>query len=192
MGFGRGKGFTAIKEKVTIGTIVSKVVKGTSTAQTTEGKLISIKATEVTPAAFDIGSPAIARPGTTTADYTMILKENPASRSGIITGIEVYAAVSCVALEVGIFYSTGVNQFSTRSNVSIGAVAAGSKKTFEVSLAVEIGDYIGFYEPTGKLERTNDAGEGYWYVQLDAIPAVDQAFTDGTDLTRTISLYGTG
>lgn len=193
MGFGKGTGFTAApKEKVTIGAIVSKVVKGTSIAETTEGKLTSTRTTEVALIPLDIGSPAIARASLTTAGYTMILTENPANRSGIILSIEIYAAVSCEALEVGIFYSTGANKFTTRSNVAIGAVAAGSKQTFEVSLAVEAGDYIGFYEPTGRLERTDNIGEGYWYVQLDAIPAVDQSFTDGTGLTRTISLYGTG
>lgn len=43
MGFGRGVGFTAIKERVTLGAIVSKTVGGVSLAKTTATKLFSSK-----------------------------------------------------------------------------------------------------------------------------------------------------
>lgn len=51
MGFGRGTGFTAAPiERVTIGTIVSKVVKGVVIAPTMEGKLTTSKDLEVSEA----------------------------------------------------------------------------------------------------------------------------------------------
>ena len=56
---------------------------------------------------------------------------------------------------VGIFYVISGNQLKCRSAAVIGALPAGSKQTVAVSLAVQVGDYIGFWDQAsaGKDKR---------------------------------------
>ena len=140
---------------------------------------------------IDIGASAIDRATSAPADYTFISKENPANASGTITQVEIWANTNLSNCEVATFYSTGTNKFSTRDYETIDSVTSGSKKTFDVDLAVEAGDYIGMFYSSGRMERDN-SGEGYWLSieTKDKIPCTDTTFTFTAD--RTISLYGTG
>ncbi len=142
---------------------------------------------------IDIGSAATNRTGDHIPNYTFILKDNPANAAGTITSIEVWAADSLIGFEVATFYSTGTNEFSTRSTATIGSVTAGSKQTFSVSLSVEAGDYIGFYCSSGRIEADSKGagGASHWYKSGDNIPCTTTTFLNSTD-DKNASLYGSG
>ncbi|GAH66116.1 unnamed protein product, partial [marine sediment metagenome] len=116
----------------------------------------------------------------------------PANESGTITKVYIWARNDCTSVDIGIFYNISGNNFSTRSHTTIGPVTAGSEQEFDVNLAIEAGDYIGFYEIDGELERDNSGGSGYWYKVANQIPADNYPFTDATSTGRIIHLYGTG
>jgi hypothetical protein len=125
-------------------------------------------------------------------DYTLINKDNPANATGIITSVEIWANTAIVGCEVATFYSTGTDQFSTRATATIGAVAAGSKQTFTgLSLACQIGDYIGIHFTSGRIEASSVGGAGYWYAVGDNIPCTTTKFTFA-NAVWVASLYATG
>ncbi|MBA7568986.1 hypothetical protein ES708_10723 [subsurface metagenome] len=139
---------------------------------------------------FNIGNPAIDRDSWTDV-YTLVDKLNPASASGKITSIEIWANTPLSNCEVATFYVVSGNNLSTRDTEAIGAVAAGSKQTFTVDLDAQVGDFIGIYFTAGKIERTSvTGGMGYWYSSGDRIPCTNQAFTI-TTVGGALSLYGT-
>ena len=140
-------------------------------------------------AAIDIGDVAINRAAELTV-CTVVNKGNPANLAGKITSVEIWAASQLSNCEVAIFFVVSGNNLSTRSNVTLGTVAAGSKQTFAVNLDVQIGDYIGIYFSAGALETASE-GSGIWHVDtLDKIPCTNQLFDSYANFA--ISLYGTG
>lgn len=139
---------------------------------------------------IDIGSAAINRAGATPGGlYTFVDKNNPANVSGKITSVEIWANVDLALCYVATFYVVSGDNLSTRSTHNIGDVTAGAKRTFEVNLTVQDGDYIGVQFFTGKLER-DEVGVGYWAISGDFIPCINQPFDFYA--TRTISVYGIG
>lgn len=141
---------------------------------------------------IDIGLPTALRDGQTSYNYTYICADNPANAAGRIKKVYIWARNPCTSVKIGIFYLVSGNSFSTRSYTTIGPVAAGSEQEFDVDLAVDIGDYIGFYEKDGALERDNSGGSGYWYRLGDDIPCDDVGFVVGLTTHRIIHLHGTG
>lgn len=140
---------------------------------------------------IDIGSAAIDRAYANSIADTWIVKENPANANGTITSIEIYCNQALQNCEVATFYSTGIDEFSTRDTHFIGTVTAGSKQTFSgLDIDVETGDYLGYYASGGKDENDN-SGTGVWFkYDTDAIPCTETGFTFIDDAT--ISFYGTG
>ena len=138
--------------------------------------------------AIDVGSAAIDRSFSWTS-LTYVAKENPANATGQITSIEIWAAVSLTDCKVATFFVVSGNNLSTRDTETIGAVTAGAKRTFEVDLDVQVGDYIGIYFTAGEIELTT-SGTGIWTFDGDKIPCTNQLFTAEAD--RLLSLYGTG
>ncbi|MBA7584581.1 hypothetical protein ES695_04225 [Candidatus Atribacteria bacterium 1244-E10-H5-B2] len=143
------------------------------------------------PVTIDIGGEAIERSSEAAVTNTKIDKNNPANATGIITSVEIWAWTSLDDFEVAIFYMTDTNVFSTRSNHFIGAVTGGSKQTFKVNLAVQEGDYIGYYGSVGTIGRDKAGGLGYWYFTGDSIPCTDVEFTLSGNTTFIYSVYGT-
>jgi len=145
---------------------------------------------------IDIGIPAIDRVQGFDANNTLINKINPANADGEITQIEIWAAGTIAGCEVATFYrpdpSGFPNNFTTRDTEYIGDVLSGSKQTFEVSLNVHEGDYIGMFYTSGGVEWTTDGADPgeLWYAYGDKIPCTNQLFDLGG--TQGISLYGTG
>ncbi len=146
--------------------------------------------------AIDIGCAAITRTQTGNKDTTFVNKGNPANDSGTITSIEIYAYTgqSLVDCEVATFYRPDPigfpNKLSTRDTEFIGAVAAGAKSTFAVSLDVQAGDYIGC-KFTGGYIWTDETGEdGLWRAVADYIPCTNESFPFLSG--GCVSLYGTG
>ena len=144
------------------------------------------------PIPIDIGSPAIDRASNTTANYTTIDKNNPANASGIITTVEFWVYWEAMGLTVGTFYSTNGNTLKCRASEAIpGVFPAGSKQTKAVNIAVEAGDYIGFYETTGRLERDTQGFAGMWTIlnkHIDPGDEYNYIFYAGD----AVSLYGKG
>jgi hypothetical protein len=139
---------------------------------------------------IDIGSTAIDRASYHTNNYTWITDDNPANDDGTITSIEVWMYLAATAFEVATFIDEGSNVFSTRDSESIGSVTAGSKQTFSgLAMDVQTGDYIGWYDPVGKMEATS-GGANVWAKYGDNIPCSSETF--GPSSSKTQSLYGEG
>ena len=137
----------------------------------------------------DIGSSAIDRPEFSSYD-TIIDKNNPSNFDGTITTVSIWASSNMTDCEVGTFYAVDATHYTSRDTQAVGAVTAGAKRDFTVSLDVEIGDYIGIYQTGGRIEQTG-SGDGFWYVASGGdIPCTNLEFTFRAD--RTVSLYGTG
>jgi len=143
-------------------------------------------------ALIDIGSEAINRAASYPATYTMIDLANPANNDGIITSIEVWAAVNITGLRVGTFYLVSGTTFKCRDSVIIGNVTAGSKQTFSsLSIAVEIGDLIGCYFTAGSIEASASGYSGVMFVAGEYIDPGDSAvYALAAD--DAFSLYGIG
>ena len=148
--------------------------------------------------AIDIGSEASDRTnswGTTVV--TVINKNTPATGTGKITTVEIWAATEMAGCEVATFFVVSGNNLSTRDYETVnngngaGVVLAGSKQTFVVDLDVVEGDYLGIYYSSGALDCVL-SGAGGWYVtpNADHIPCTNQAFT--AIASRDYSLGGTG
>jgi hypothetical protein len=165
-------------------------IKNTAIGKGGRTGIYSKKTKVYTPIHIDIGSPAIDRGSAHGPAYTIILKDNPANETGKITSIEIWANKDISGLIVATFYNVGGNYFSARDSHSIGTVTAGSKKTFEVSLNVEIGDYLGIYWTVGKMEYDYSGYGGFWRVPGDQTSCSNLEFDllDGD----TLSLYGIG
>ena len=158
-------------------------------------------------AAIDIGSPAIDGNSTAQAKYARVEMANPANTSGKITSIEIWAYSDMTAVEVAMFYRldpvTFPNKLTTRSNVTLGNIAAGEHSILNgnpitvdsvgnpISLNVVEGDFIGINATGGNIEGTS-SGAGHWYsaVAGDRIPCTNYTFAIQTNYT--LSLYGTG
>jgi len=145
---------------------------------------------------INIGSEAIERGSSFGAPTTLINKDNPATSSGKITSIDIYASLTgdLVNCEIATFYRPDPisfpNKFTTRDIYNIGAVTGGSKQTFEISLDAEKGDYIGITFTNGSIEYS-PVGSGYlgvWSKGGDNIPCTDVDF--GTIISgATVSLF---
>ncbi len=113
--------------------------------------------------AVDIGAEAIDRGTFTDLNWTEINETNPATASGTITSIDIWANSNITGLKVGTFYLTGTNKLKCRDSEAIaGTITAGSKVTKAVSIAVEIDDYIGFYCDAGRIERDSSGYVSMW------------------------------
>ena len=140
--------------------------------------------------AIDVGSAATNRGGLSTAVYTWVSRDNPANETGKITSVEIWSYNNLTLCEVAIFFVVSGDNLSTRDTQVIGAVTGGAKRTFEVDLNVEAGDYIGIFAASGNLEFDYSGGAGAWNSNADRIPCTNQYFS--VNAACIISLYGTG
>lgn len=124
-----------------------------------------------------MGNEATDRASATAVNFTQIYRDNPASKTGKITSIEIFAATNISNLEVATFYLVSGSNYSTRDNETIGSVTAGSKQTFTVDLDVVAGDMIGLYATSGSLENDTSGGSGSLGAIGDCIPCTNQEFT---------------
>lgn len=114
-----------------------------------------------------------------------------ANASGTITIVEIWPYVINLAnCKVATFYIVSGNNLSTRDSEAIGTVIAGSKQTFEVTLEVQEGDYIGMFFNTGYMEQVSNS-QTYWFRGGDNIPCTNTLFNVAT-AGGPFSLYGIG
>ena len=141
-------------------------------------------------AAIDIGPAASDRSTYWSQGNTAFNLENPANGSGTITDIEIWANTSMAGCKVGTFYGTAPN-FTPRDVAVIGNVTSGSKQTFSgLSIAVEVGDYIGLYFASGRQELDSSGFAGIYWLSGDQFGAGEQAYSLAAGFE--LSLYGTG
>lgn len=157
--------------------------------------LLSIFSINVIAIDIDIGNPAIDDIGIMNSGFTFIDLNNPANASGKINSVEILprmvAGSTMYDVEVATFYLVSGTNYSTRDTHFIGTVTEGAKRTFEVDLNVQEGDFIGIYFSAGQLEAGAELGSAkYRYDSGNKIPCTDNNF--GNTGERLISLYGTG
>ncbi len=143
--------------------------------------------------AIDVGASAINRAGIAAGEFTYISAENPANLTGNITEIKTYVDVSLTGCFFGIFELISDTTFKCRSAVDIGVVATGLV-SHVVNLAVVAGDYIGIWWSTssGKVDRNDSGGAGYWYIGSVNHCIVDDQATYTLSSGRILSLEGIG
>jgi len=125
--------------------------------------------------AVDVGAEAIDRGDDTASGYTFICRDNPASKSGTIVKIEIWALNNITGLKVGSFYKTNSVTWKCRAFVSIaGTITAGAKVEKVVSLAIVTDDLIGCYYATGDIERDGSGYAGIWRFTGDACNVDDE------------------
>ena len=113
----------------------------------------------------DMGSASIDRSAASffLSGYTLVDKSNPANVATTLTRIQFYARQTfATSIKVGAFYTNGGN-LKCRSVATITAPQAG-QNTYVVTLAVQIGDFIGFYFPSevGDIEVDLSGGAVYY------------------------------
>jgi len=142
--------------------------------------------------AIDIGPEAIDRGFSTGyGGWTVIMAENPANATGIITTVEIWSDTDLAGVRVGTFFTTNGNTLKCRASAVIGNVTSGAKRTFPgLSIAVVTGDYIGMFYDTGNVER-DASGSGFWRINAEHIDPNDEAVYAFID-DQTISLKGIG
>lgn len=141
--------------------------------------------------AVDIGAEAIDRETAWSPERTLINKASPASNSGTITSIDIWAKSNITGLRVGTFYPTNGDTLKCRASQAIeGTITAGDLVNKVVSIAVVAGDYIGCYYDAGTIEADTSGFEGLWYIVGEAIDPNDEATYSTAYPTGAVSLGG--
>ena len=125
--------------------------------------------------------------------YTYVNMGNPANATGLITQMTVYSSGTCANTEIAIFSAVG-NSLTTRSYVTVGALAAGVNGIVGLNLEIRTGDYIGIYYTvvTGTgVEAEESGGSGLWYSAGDQIPCSGRTF-DVLDADAKMSVSAAG
>jgi len=142
--------------------------------------------------AIDIGEVAKNRNFASSPGYTDVNIGNSANATGKINSVEIWAETDITGCEVATFYVVSGNYLSTRDSETIsGTITAGAKRTFTVDLDVVVGDFIGMYFTSGKIEYDGEGYGGFWQLSGDNIPCTNTNFGNSY-AGDAISLYGTG
>lgn len=138
-----------------------------------------------------VGNEPIGRSAGAAAGTTWVDKVAPSNGAGIIHTVEMYlGTVVATDVQVGIFYVVSGNNLTCRAWVDLGGLNPHYQKVTGLSLAVEIGDYIGCWISDTVLSRDN-IGTGNWaFSGQNQMGCVNTAFVFSNN--RTISLKGTG
>jgi hypothetical protein len=139
-------------------------------------------------AGISVGAAATNRAYTIYAGYTNINMDYAATASGILKFVDLWFNTNASSVKVATFSMSGTT-FTPRSVVTIGAVTAGSKQTFNVNLVVNIGDYIGYYASAGLLEQDSSGGSGIYYKSGDQTGGATRYTLDAGSVG---SIYGYG
>jgi len=153
-------------------------------------------------AVITIGNEATDRASQVGLTSTNVDANSPATGTGTITSIEVYAYDNWSGIiQAATFYRKDPigfpNKLTTRDVVDLGNISAGyneytvDESSNAISLNVVEGDFIGIYASTGSIDVTlTDTNVGRWYQTGDRIPCDDYTFI--VQANRTLSIKGTG
>ncbi|MBD3268488.1 hypothetical protein GF373_17610 [bacterium] len=129
-------------------TAVENQLSGQPFAVDTGNQLLSIQGFITTPKGADfVGPECTDRTSTLNPGYTYISRDFPSERSGVLDHVCVWFAEGhqdAYRVKVGTFSCAGPD-CTVRDSTILGHVARGRKVCFDVSLDVEVGDYIGVY-----------------------------------------------
>lgn len=153
------------------------------------------RVTPLEPQTIDIGTAADDRASSSTAAYTIVIRDNPANATGTLDTIEFFAEVGDVTnLQVGTFFVVSGLNLSTRDvDESLGTATAGVKTTFSsLNIDVETDEWLGFDIDTGRTSFNSGAGTQPLLRSdfSDAIPCTNEAFEAQGDFVW--SCFGTG
>lgn len=165
-------------------------IKNTSEGKRGRTGIYSQKTTLKIPIIIDIGELAIKRASIRTSEFTFVNKGNPANETGTIKSVEIWANQELIDCRVATFYVVSGNNLSTRDWEQIGKVTAGSKKTFNVNIDVQAGDYIGIWYWNGYIETDFSGYSGVWQAMAKYIPCINKGFALAEG--DAISLFGIG
>ena len=139
---------------------------------------------------IDVGAGAIDRGSSDGAGATDIDLNNSANATGYLDTIEIRAATTMGGTKAGTFSGAGTD-WTNRDYETIGTVTAGAKRTFTgKDCDVTLGDFIGAYWTSGRIELDTSGFDSYAYKVGDQFGAGEQTY--GVDAGISISLYGTG
>ena len=146
--------------------------------------------------AIDAGETAIDRP-TVAVSGTFIDGNNAANATGLITQVSIYSEVALEGIEVASFiqWQPGVNDFTTRANVSLANQGGAGLTTYNAPtdfspFEIRTGDYLGIYFTAGEIDADTGGIAGHWYKVGDNIPCTTTEFTFSA--SRRLSVYATG
>ena len=147
---------------------------------------------EVWAAPIIMGSAAIDRGSFGDANRTVVDLNNPATGTGFITEISVYAHENITGLRAGTFYLTGGTTYKCRDSAILGNTVGAGVQTFPLlNIYVVSGDVVGFYSTAGTIDRDGAGGSGQLFVGGEFIDAGDEtAFFDDPGIIN--SVYFTG
>ncbi|GAI63833.1 unnamed protein product, partial [marine sediment metagenome] len=144
---------------------------------------------------IDVGAAPIDRSGYRPAG-TMVAKNNPANASGIIQTVKAWSHNSITDFYVGTFYRPDPDNFPNklkcRDSQFAGSLPADSEQTLTgLYIAVQEGDYIGCFFPSGSIDTYIFGFDGFWRVTGEFIDPGDET-TYPFYMGDVISLYGYG
>ena len=131
--------------------------------------------------------------------YTLILGKNPANASGRLTSVDINVGdgEDMTDVIIATFYKPdseeSPNNFTARDSQNVGTLTANGKRTVEVDIEIEEGDYIGIYSPEVDsyiLFTEGGAEEGIWLFEGDGTSCEDQEIEFLEELS--IGIYATG
>ena len=151
--------------------------------------------------AIDIGVAALEYDNNSPTAYTQINTGNPSNAKGMITSVEIYVVSELDEdindVVVATFYRPDAtnypNNFTVRDSEEIGTLPSSEKSTVDVTLLVEIGDYLGVYYTNVNASIPYDIGvslSGIWSISGDYTAANNNTFTFYDDVC--LALYATG
>ncbi len=141
---------------------------------------------------IDVGSAAIDRAGTTSANETLIDLTNSANATGVIETVSLWFTTNATDVRVGTFYLSGGATYVCRDSAYIGSVTSGSAQTFSgLDISVVVGDFMGCYYLTGTIETDGSGGSGVEFIAGDfANPGNSASYAPYTNCK--MSEYGLG
>ena len=101
-----------------------------------------------------IGSEASDRGSTEGANYTILLKDSPATRNVIVTTVELFNDGSMQNIKVGSFYGSGTS-WTNRAYASLGNTASFPAKRTYTGLSIQFmkDDLIGIYFSAAAIQK---------------------------------------
>ena len=123
------------------------------------------------------------------SDKTIIQLGNPANATGIITNVELNIGTSMVGLIIGTFSFSSGNTYICKSSLSIGSLSVGINTLIDLSLSINVGDYIGCYYSSGSI-YSPFTGAGLAWLSGSHISVNDSGVYTISD--RDLYLYGSG
>jgi hypothetical protein len=176
---------SSILDGVTVS--ASKIFAIVKNAATTIGQRL------VKTSAIDVGIDNYDSGGFGNIDCTSINTVNPSNKAGTLDVVKIYkpGAGDLTGVKIGTFYNVSGNTFTSRDYINIWTIsgAVGWYTYSDLSIDIEIGDYIGVRISGGYVGRSSDL-TSRMYIDGDCFDGLPHTYS--TPYERQLSLYATG